>query len=48
MSNSGVQIEQALIDAIETYCVDEETTEQAKTYFGNTTINDMIEESQGD
>lgn len=41
----GVEIEEKIYDAIQRHCVTEEDKEEAKTYFNNILINDLIDEA---
>jgi len=41
----GVEVEEAIIDAIQRYCTTDEKKEEAKTYFENCLINDMIDDA---
>lgn len=39
----GVKIEAAIIDALERYCVTAEDIEEAKIYFENVLVTELIE-----
>ena len=41
----GVELEQTFIDAVQQYCRTEEDKVEAKRYFENCLINDLIDEA---
>jgi len=45
--NISVEIEEAIISAIERYCTTEEETKEALKYFKDVLVTELIEESQG-
>jgi len=44
--SKGAELEQAILDAIERTLKNEKDVEEAKRYFANILVNDMINESQ--
>jgi hypothetical protein len=45
--NISVEIEEAIISAIERYCTTEKETKEALKYFKDVLVTELIEESQG-